>query len=102
MTVGERADDEFGFQAGEARAAIGPGVEPMPEIDQFAAIGVAEGGNIVAAGDLDQGVAMEVIEDGPGDGTATDPIHRGAIGAAPGIGDVRPIGGDAAQGAEAL
>ncbi len=102
VPVGERADDEFGFQAGEAGTAIGPGVEPVPEIDEFGAIGVAEGRDVVAAGDLDQSVAMQVIEDGPGDGTTADAIHRWAVGATPGIGDVGPIGGDAAQGAEAF
>ena len=102
VAVGEWADDEFGFQAGKACAAIGPGVELVPELDELGAIGVGEGWEIMAAGDLDQGVAVQIIEDGPGDGAAADAVHGGAVGAAPGIGDIGPIGGEAAQGAEAL
>ena len=100
VAVRERGDDEPPLQPRQPRHGIRPRSQPVPEAGDLPPRRLVQPGDAELADQPVQRLAMQHIERCPGAFAVPHPVHRRHIGAAPGIDQRRPVGREAACGAE--
>ena len=91
VAVGHRRDDEPRLEPIQARHAVGPGAQVVPEMGDFHFLGIVQPHNVKLGQRLVQRHPMQGVQVGPGQRAAANLVHIGAILAAPGVGESPPI-----------